>query len=117
MIDARRIAAVKVYELCPRGGSFSVQTVDYHGTAYSVAATSVRQAYAVAHKDVWIDPTDAHPVGIVGVYRRDTGTTLWCGCCGHHVTGGQPDRGAGMRALRAAAIDAHHCGGQQAANR
>jgi hypothetical protein len=62
----------KVYELYPCWGSFSVQTVDYHGTAYLVAATSVRQAYAVAHKDIWIDPNDDHPVGIVA--------------CGHRVT-------------------------------
>lgn len=100
----------KVYELYPRWGSFSVQTVDYHGTAYLVAATSVRQAYAVAHKDIWIDPNDDHPVGIVAIYRRDTGPTLWCGCSGHRVEGGQPAHGAGVRALRAA-IESHngHC--------
>lgn len=40
----------KVYALFPHGGSFSVKTIDYHGTELSVAATSVRQAYALAHK-------------------------------------------------------------------
>ena len=110
------MTATRVYTLYPRSGGFSVQTVDYQGTEYTVAATSVRQAYAVAHKDVWIEPTDAHPVGIVCVYRRDRGPTLWCGCSGHHIRGGQPDHGAGVRALRAVIAD-HHCGQQQAANR
>jgi len=99
----------KVYELYPQGfGFFWVQTVDYHGTALMVAATSVRQAYAVAHKRVWINPEHEHPVGIVSKYHRDTGYTLWCGCSGHSVTGGDVGHGAGIRALRAA-IDAHHC--------
>jgi hypothetical protein len=100
----------KVYELYPCWGSFSVKTVDHHGTAYLVAATSVRQAYAVAHKRVWINPQDTHPVGIVLIYTRDKGPTLWCGCSGHSVTGGQPGHGAGICALRAA-IESHngHC--------
>ena len=76
-----------------------------------MAATSVRQAYAVAHKGIWIDPEHTYPVGIVSVYRRSTGFTLWCGCTGHSVTGGGVDHGAGIRALRAA-IDAHHCDDQ-----
>jgi hypothetical protein len=76
----------------------------------------VRQAYAVAHKDVWIDPEVDHPVGIVSVCRRGTGTTLWCGCSGHHVTGGQVRHGAGIRALRKA-IEAHHCHRQQSSLR
>lgn len=46
----------KVYELYPYLSGFSVKRVDYHGIAMSVAATSVSQAYAVAHKNVWIDP-------------------------------------------------------------
>jgi len=91
-----------------QSGFFWVQTVDYHGTALMVAATSVRQAYAVAHKRVWINPEHEHPVGIVSKYHRDTGYTLWCGCSGHSVTGGDVGHGAGIRALRAA-IDAHHC--------
>ena len=104
----------KVYALFPHGGSFSVKTIDYHGTELSVAATSVRQAYALAHKGIWIDPEHTHPVGIVSIYRRATGFTLWCGCSGHDVTGGQPRHGAGIRALRAE-IDAHHCDGQNLA--
>jgi hypothetical protein len=100
---------IRVYELYPQGlGGFSVKTVDYHGTKMSVAATSVRQAYAVAHKGAWIDPGHNYPIGIVSVYDRDRGTTLWCGCSGHRVMGGQVRHGAGIRALRAA-IDAHHC--------
>ena len=98
----------KVYTLFPHHGSFSVQTIDYHGTQMMVAATSIRQAYAVAYKNIWIDPEHKYPVGIVSVYRRGTGTTLWCGCCGHSVTGGRVKHGAGIRALREA-IDAHHC--------
>ena len=105
----------KVYELYPRGPGpslgFSVKTEDYHGTALSVAATSLRQAYAVAYKDIWINPEHRHPVGIVSVYRRSTGFTLWCGCTGHSVTGGGVEHGAGIRALRAA-IDDHHCDDQ-----
>jgi hypothetical protein len=107
---------LRIYVLYPRGPSFSVATIDYCGTEFTVAATSIQQAYAVAHKSVWINPTHEHPVGIVAIYRRGAGTTLWCGCTGHHVTGGQPNRGAGIRALRAA-IDAHYCGQHQAANR
>lgn len=102
------MTARRIYVLYPHGDSFSMQTADYCGTEFTVAATSVRQAYAVAHKDVWINPTDAHPVGIVAVYRRAQGTTLWCGCTGHHVEGIQPSHGAGIRALRAA-IDNRHC--------
>lgn len=100
----------KVYELYPCSGGFSVKTVDYHGTAYLVAATSVRQAYAVAYKHVWIDPHATHPVGIMAIYNTKPGFELWCGCNGHGVIGGAPDHGAGIRAIRAA-IDAHneHC--------
>ena len=100
------MSTTKVYTLFPTLGGFSCKTIDYHGTEYTVAATSIRQAYAVAYKDVWIDPTDKYPVGIIAIYRRTTGTTLWCGCSGHHVEGDQPDYGDGVRALRAA-INAH----------
>ena len=48
-----------------------MKTIDYNGIAYRVAATSVRQAYAVAHKGVWIDAADEHPVGIVCIYCRN----------------------------------------------
>jgi hypothetical protein len=84
------------------------QTVDYHGTVITVSAVSVQQAYAVAYKNVWIDPDDTHPVGIVSIHRNLTGTTLWCGCSGHHIIDGQVRHGAGVRALREA-INAHHC--------
>jgi len=98
----------KVYELYPGLGGFSVRTEDYHGTALMVAATSVRQAYALAYKDIWIDPERKYPVGIVSKYRRSAGLTLWCGCSGHSVTGGDVAHGDGIRALRAAIAD-HHC--------
>jgi hypothetical protein len=101
-------APTRVYVLFRRGGGFSAKTIDYHGTSISVAATSIRQAYAVAHKDIWIDPEHKYPVGIVSTYQRDKGTTLWCGCSGHSVKGGQPKHGAGVRALRVA-IEAHSC--------
>ena len=70
------MTTTRVYDLYPNLGSFSCKTVDYHGVEHTVAATSIRQAYAVAHKDIWINPADEHPVGIVSIYRRDTGTTL-----------------------------------------
>ena len=99
---------IKIFELYPHHGSFSVKTADYQGTAIVVAATSVRQAYALAHRDIWITPTDQHLVGIVSKYRPHTGTRLWCGCAGHGVTGGSVPHGAGITALRRA-IEAHHC--------
>jgi hypothetical protein len=102
-------AATKIYELYPTLGGFSVKTIDYHGTLLKVAATSVRQAYAVAYKDVWINPADDHPVGIVLIHRRNSPPSLWCGCSGHGVTGGHVNHGDGIRALRAA-IAAHQCG-------
>lgn len=92
----------KIYELYPRRGSFSTKTVDYHGNAYSVAATSIRQAFAVAHADLWINSHDTHPVGIVAIYSAATGLTLWCGCRGHDLTGGHVQHGAGITTLRAA---------------
>ena len=97
----------RVYELYPRFGTFTVQTIHYRGTAYVVAATSVRQAYAVAHQNIRIDPTHPHPVGIVSIYHRDSGHTLWCGCSGHHFDGAVPTRGAGIRALREA-VQSHN---------
>jgi hypothetical protein len=97
----------KIYTLYPAFGGFSVKTADYHGVELLVAAVSVRQAYAVAHRDVWINPARDHPVGIVSVYRQDIGPTLWCGCTGHHVHVGVR-HGDGIRALRAA-INAHRC--------
>lgn len=99
---------IRIYHLYPCGDAFSVQTVNYHGTEITVSAISIQQAYAVAYKDSWINPSDTHPVGIVSIYRRTTGTTLWCGCRGHHVIDGQVRHGAGIRALREA-INAHHC--------
>jgi hypothetical protein len=61
---------IKVYTLFPHFGSYSVQTVDYHGTELTVAATSVRQAYAVAHKNVWINPSALTHAAIGGVAPR-----------------------------------------------
>jgi hypothetical protein len=103
------MSTIKIYDLYPRwGGGFSVKTNDYDGTTFTVSATSIRQAFAVAYKRAWIDPASGHPVGVVSIYRRSTGTTLWCGCSGHDVTGGHVLPGAGVRALRTA-IDAHDC--------
>lgn len=99
---------IRVYDLFPYWGGFSVKTVDYQGTTLTVAATSVRQAYALAYKYIWIVPADHHPVGIVSIERGTTGTTLWCGCSGHNVTGGYVPHGAGITALRKA-IEAHQC--------
>lgn len=113
--NAKRSAShtpTRIYTLFPVGLGFSSQMVDYHGTKLMVAATSIRQAYAVAHKKIWIDPTHRYPVGIVSIYDRHDGTTLWCGCSGHSVRGGRVKHGAGIRALRAA-IDAHHCNDEE----
>ncbi|MBO0680342.1 hypothetical protein JRC04_22990 [Mycolicibacterium sp. S2-37] len=97
----------RVYELYPTaGGGFSAKTADYRGAVFVVAATSVRQAYAVAHKAVWINPDHTHPVGIISILG--TGTTLWCGCSGHHISGGSVRHGDGIRAIRTA-IAAHQC--------
>lgn len=105
--------ATSIYTLFPRdGGGFSVRIVDYDGVEFKVCATSVRQAYAVAHHVVWIKPADDRPVGIVSIYRRQRGVTLWCGCTGHRVTGGVVRHGAGISALRQA-IKAHRCPRQQ----
>lgn len=96
------MSTVKIYELYPRRGSFSTKTIDYNGTAHLVAATSIRQAFAVAHQGTWINPHDTHPVGIVSVYSAQSGNTLWCGCRGHDLTVGHVRHGAGVTALRAA---------------
>jgi hypothetical protein len=95
------VNTIKAYELYPYHGSFSVKTIDYHGTKITVA-----------HQDTWINPVDHRPVGIVSIYRRNTGTTLWCDCSGHKFTGGYVHHGADITALRKA-IEAHHCPRQE----
>jgi hypothetical protein len=50
MPDKASSMAVKVYELFPVSGGFSNQTADYAGTTVAVAATSSKQAHALAHK-------------------------------------------------------------------
>lgn len=104
------VARVRVYILFPRWGSFSVKIEDYRGVVYTVAATNVRQAYAVAHNNVWINPEVIRPVGVISICDGEAGTTLSCGCSGHEVIGGTPAHAAGIRAIRVA-IDAHnsHC--------
>jgi hypothetical protein len=99
---------IKVYDLFPHRGGFSVKTVDYQGIKLTVSATSVRQAYALAYGDIWISPTDQRPVGIISICRRTTGTTLWCGCCGHDLAGRDIPHGAGITVLRNA-IETHQC--------
>jgi hypothetical protein len=96
-----------IYTLYPAFGGYSVQTTDDHGTEVRVSAVNVRQAYALAHRQVWINPDHPRPVGIVSVYDRGVGTTLWCGCTGH-PDGGRVRHGDGIRALQAA-ISTHHC--------
>ncbi|OBG87867.1 hypothetical protein H8Z59_20335 [Mycolicibacterium fortuitum] len=102
------MSTLKAYELFPHRGGFSAKTVHYQGTKFTVAATSVRQAYALAYQRAWIHAHDRQPVGIVSICRVGTGTTLWCGCSGHSVTGGQVRHGAGITAIRKA-IEGHHC--------
>lgn len=58
----------RVYEIYAqyRGGGFSVRSVDYsrgtHRWRYDVYATSVKQAYALAAREVWA--TDARSIGV-----------------------------------------------------
>lgn len=61
---------VRAYALYPneRGG-FSNRSVHYSGTIVLVAATSIKQAYALAHKGLRAtDPDD--PLGILYVRRK-----------------------------------------------
>lgn len=96
----------KVYAIFPCGLGFTAKTPAHtNETIYTVAATSIRQAYAVAYKRVWINPEHAHPVGIISIYQRGKGVTLWCGCSGHDVHGGKVRHGTGVRALRTAIAD------------
>jgi hypothetical protein len=91
--------SVKVYELFPVAGRFSNQTVDYAGATVAVAATSSKQAHALAHKDVWAsDPDD--PLGILWTYQRGGSPdhTLFNG---DRVYGNQVRHGAGKRAIAA----------------
>lgn len=99
---------IRLYELYPHRGSFSVMTIHCHQRYLVVAATSVRQAYALAHKGIWIDPDADAPVGIMLTYTAEEGTTLWCGCRGHNVGVGLPldHHGGGVTAVRAA-VTAH----------
>jgi len=90
---------IKVYELFPVGGSFSNDTRDYAGKTVAVAATSSRQAHALAHKRVWA--TDAEsPMGMLCVYERGQPPdhALFNG---DRVVGSQVRHGAGKRAIRA----------------
>ena len=95
--------ANKIYQLYPTGLGFSNDTVDYHGTSYSVAAGNNRQAHYLAGQEIWA--TDAvSPQGIVETYRRGAGEPgdhrLWCGC---RIFGGLGlQHGAGVRAIRTA---------------
>ena len=102
----------KVFELYRRGlgglAGFSARLADYRGASVFVAAVSLRQAYALAYKDAWIDPAHQYPVGVVAAYRRSAGCTLWCGCTGHHLVGRRVEHGDRIGALRDA-IDTHGC--------
>lgn len=93
---------IRVYELFPNGVSISCKTENYSGTVMAVAAGSIRQAYACAYNDSWINPKHRYPVGIISVHGRDQRPVLWCGCEGYG-----PSHGAGITALRNM-IDAHN---------
>ena len=100
--------------LFPHGGSFSVKTIDYHGTELSVAATSVRQAYALAYKGIWIDPEHTYPTGIVCIYDgHRLHLVVWLLVVMTSPVDSQVTA-PGYAALRAE-IDAHHCDGQKLA--
>jgi hypothetical protein len=47
------VSRLKIYDLYPYAGTFSTQTAEYGGSVYKVAATSIRQAYALSHKGLW----------------------------------------------------------------
>lgn len=99
---------IKVYALYPTdNGGYSAQSVLYVGIYYTVAATSIRQAYAMAYGEIWADPNDDYPVGLLLRYRRDFGQTLGCGCRGHNRMA-DPKHGAGIQAIRQA-LRNHNC--------
>lgn len=94
---------IKVYHLYPTGSRYSTRVNDYCGTVVAVAATSIRQAYALAYNKRWIDPDARYPIGVVSIHHRD-GITLWCGCSGHHLGFGV-EHMDGVTALRQAIAD------------
>jgi hypothetical protein len=88
--------SVKVYRLYPVPGGFSNRSRDYTGTTFAVAATSSRQAHALAHKKTWATDPSA-PMGVLWVYRR--GESPDCRLfTGDRVFGTQLGRG-GKRAI------------------
>jgi hypothetical protein len=60
---------VRVYELYPVGGGYSVKTIDYEGVIYAIAATSVKQAYYFAYNEVWAKDAEK-PRGILWKYNK-----------------------------------------------
>jgi hypothetical protein len=86
--------STRVYELYPVPGGFSNQTTDYMGTIVAVAATSSKQAHALAHKKVWAN----NPVGALWVYQRGTPPDHKL-FNGDRVVGKQVGSGAGKRAI------------------
>ncbi len=67
------MSTVRSYVLFPQWpGSFSTKSADYGGIRYVVAATSIRQAYALAHQRAWIHPHDEASVIAEAGERSDT---------------------------------------------
>ena len=83
-------------------GKFSPRTIDYCGTTYTVAATNLRQAMALAYKNGWTDEP-GESVGIVAIYERGVGDLLWDDCTGH--LGFRVGHLKGVRAMKKAASD------------
>lgn len=98
---------IKVYELYPVGNRFSATRGDYRGTAVQVAATSLRQAIALAHRGGWADLTSARPVGMLDMYQSGRGHRAACGCTGWDVP--RYTHGKGIRHIREC-IASHRCG-------
>lgn len=71
---------IKLYELYPTFGKFSVKTVDYRGDVIGVAAVSVKQALYFAYKGAWANDPET-PLGIVWECRkhRTPDTVMWTG--------------------------------------
>jgi hypothetical protein len=91
--------SVKLYELYPVPGGFSNQTADYSGTTVAVAATSNKQAHALAHKKAWATDPD-NPLGVLWVYRKGESPDHEL-FNGDRVYGSQLRHGAGKRAVGA----------------
>lgn len=88
---------LKVYQLYPRGRSFSDRSADYRGALVDVMATSALDARRFAASGRWADFEDERPLGVLQEAGRD-GHHLACGCIIQQPPGFT--HGQGIRAVR-----------------